>query len=101
MPLSHRCAAPDPIRTPRRRCTTNAVFIPFIVKGTMSSLPLRQDRRGRVAIISAGLLALAIVLAGTVAGAFFYAAQAPRGTVLVTGAGTLPFESDEVKWTLT
>jgi hypothetical protein len=66
----------------------------------MSSLPLREGR-GKVAILAAGLLALAIVLAGTIAGAFFYAAQAPRGTVQVTGAGTLPFESDEVKWTLT
>jgi hypothetical protein len=67
----------------------------------MSSLPLREDRRGSVAIVSAGLLALSLVLAGTIGGAFFYAAQAPRGTVLVTGAGTLPFESDQVKWTLT
>jgi uncharacterized protein len=52
-------------------------------------------------LATASILALGLVLAGLVAGAFFYAAQAPRGVVRVTGAATLPFESDRVKWTLT
>jgi len=70
----------------------------------MVPVQLREDPRlyaGRIATLAAGLLALGIVLAGAVVGGFFYAAQAPRGTVQVTGAGTLPFESDQVKWTLT
>jgi uncharacterized protein len=70
----------------------------------MVPVHLREDPRlyaGRTALIAAGLLALGLVLAGVAAGAFFYAAQSPRGVVQVTGAGTIPFESDEVKWTLT
>src|SRR5688572_29424961 len=67
----------------------------------MASIPFRDQRPGLVTLVSAGLLSLALVLAGLVAGAFFYAAQAPRGVVRVTGAATIPFQSDRVKWTLT
>lgn len=67
----------------------------------MASLPLRDPRSAVVPLVSAALLSLGLVLAGTVAGAFFHSAQAPRGTIRVVGSGTLPFESDRVKWTLT
>jgi hypothetical protein len=67
----------------------------------MASLPLRDSRPGLITLLAAGILSLAIVLAGAIGGAFFYAAQAPRGEVRVVGSGTIPFESDQVKWTLT
>lgn len=59
------------------------------------------DRPGPLSLATASILAVGFVLAGLAAGGFFYAAQAPRGTVRVTGAATLPFESDRVKWSLT
>lgn len=67
----------------------------------MASVPFREHRSALVPLASAAILAVALVLAGAVGGGFFYAAQAPRGVVRVTGAATVPFESDRVKWTLT
>jgi hypothetical protein len=55
----------------------------------------------RIPLLSASILAAGLTLAGSAGGAFFYAAQAPRGEVRVVGAATIPFESDRVKWTLT
>lgn len=67
----------------------------------MASLPFGGDRPAPASLFSASILGLALVLAGGVLGGFFYAAQAPKGEVRVTGAATVPFESDRVKWTLT
>jgi hypothetical protein len=63
--------------------------------------PFRDAPFARIPLITASILALGLVLAGVAGGAFFYAAQAPRGEVRVVGAATIPFESDRVKWTLT
>lgn len=63
--------------------------------------PFRDQPFARIPLLTASILALGFVAAGVAFGAFFYAAQAPRGEVRVVGAATLPFESDRVKWTLT
>ena len=62
---------------------------------------LRDLSIARIPLFAAAILATGIVLGGVAGGAFFYAAQAPRGQVRVVGAATIPFESDRVKWTLT
>jgi uncharacterized protein len=62
---------------------------------------LRDLSLARIPLFAAAILAGGLVLAGVAGGAFFYAAQAPRGEVRVVGAATIPFESDRVKWTLT
>jgi hypothetical protein len=62
---------------------------------------LRDVSIARIPLLAAAILASGLTLAGVAGGAFFYAAQAPRGVVRVVGAATIPFESDRVKWTLT
>jgi hypothetical protein len=62
---------------------------------------LRDVSLARIPLLAAFILAAGFTSAGVAGGAFFYAAQAPRGVVRVVGAATIPFESDRVKWTLT
>ena len=64
----------------------------------------RAEERATAAgfgLLSASVLAVAIVVAAVVFGIFHYRSRAARDTIQVTGAATQPFESDIVKWRLT
>jgi len=55
----------------------------------------------RPALAAAVTGGVAVILAATVFGAFLYHSRAQRDTIQVTGAATVPFHSDIVKWRIT
>ncbi len=57
---------------------------------------MRDDARGFV--LPSLILGLAILLAAIVFGLFLYRSRAERDTIQVTGAATVPFEADILKW---
>jgi hypothetical protein len=66
---------------------------------TASSGVLASSRPAS-SLAGALLLSLGLVLAAAVFGGFLVYSRAPRDSVTVTGAATVPFESDIVKWSM-
>src|SRR5687767_14126603 len=86
-----RCATVDsssprglvPSHESQRPCLCTTVVTNFPAFDALPMTPFRDAPFARIPLIAASILALGLVLAGVAGGAFFYAAQAPRGEVRV------------------